>query len=64
MHEPEHAGSKLIEDQAHRFAAACLMPADETAERRLGQVGEMDATIELYSSKVSTTGCLPSWLAE
>ncbi len=28
MHGPEHAGSKLIEDQAQRFAAAFLMPAD------------------------------------
>jgi Zn-dependent peptidase ImmA (M78 family)/transcriptional regulator with XRE-family HTH domain len=29
MHGLEHAGSKLIEDQAHRFAAAFLTPADE-----------------------------------
>jgi Zn-dependent peptidase ImmA (M78 family) len=27
MHDPEHAGTKIIEDQAHRFAAAFLMPA-------------------------------------
>jgi Zn-dependent peptidase ImmA (M78 family)/transcriptional regulator with XRE-family HTH domain len=29
MHGPKDAGNKLIEDQAHRFAAAFLMPADE-----------------------------------
>lgn len=29
MHEPEHAGSKLVEDQANQFAAAFLMPADD-----------------------------------
>ena len=29
MHDPESAGTKIIEDQAHRFAAAFLMPADD-----------------------------------
>jgi Zn-dependent peptidase ImmA (M78 family)/transcriptional regulator with XRE-family HTH domain len=29
MHEPEHAGTKGIENQANRFAAAFLMPADD-----------------------------------
>ena len=29
MHDPENAGTKIIEDQAHRFAAAFLMPASD-----------------------------------
>jgi Zn-dependent peptidase ImmA (M78 family)/transcriptional regulator with XRE-family HTH domain len=29
MHGPEYAGTKLIENQAHSFAAAFLMPAEE-----------------------------------
>jgi Zn-dependent peptidase ImmA (M78 family) len=29
MHQPEHAGTKAIESQANRFAAAFLMPADD-----------------------------------
>jgi Zn-dependent peptidase ImmA (M78 family) len=29
MHTPEQVGSKVIETQAHRFAAAFLMPADD-----------------------------------
>jgi Zn-dependent peptidase ImmA (M78 family)/DNA-binding XRE family transcriptional regulator len=29
MHNPQHAGTKLIEDQANQFAAAFLMPADD-----------------------------------
>ena len=29
MHEPEHAGTKGVENQANRFAAAFLMPADD-----------------------------------
>jgi Zn-dependent peptidase ImmA (M78 family)/DNA-binding XRE family transcriptional regulator len=29
MHDPEHAGSREIENQANQFAAAFLMPADD-----------------------------------
>ena len=29
MHDPEHAGTKMIEAQAHRFAAAFLMPSGD-----------------------------------
>jgi Zn-dependent peptidase ImmA (M78 family) len=29
MHDPDNAGAKIIEDQAHRFAAAFLMPASD-----------------------------------
>ena len=29
MHEPQSAGSKIIEDQANQFAAAFLMPAED-----------------------------------
>ena len=28
LHRPEHAGTREVETQAHRFAAAFLMPAD------------------------------------
>ena len=33
LHQPEEAGTKLAEPQAHRFAAAFLMPADTIGER-------------------------------
>jgi Zn-dependent peptidase ImmA (M78 family)/transcriptional regulator with XRE-family HTH domain len=46
MHVDAEPGSRVIEDQAHRFAAELLMPADEIADelpnradwRRLGQL--------------------------
>lgn len=33
MHEPQHAGTKIAETQAHQFAAAFLMPARSIAHR-------------------------------
>lgn len=33
MHLSDHAGSKLIETQAHQFAAAFLMPADDIKDQ-------------------------------
>lgn len=37
MHQPQHAGNKLVEDQANQFAAAFLMPTDDIR-------GELPAT--------------------
>lgn len=47
MHDPESAGAKIIEDQAHRFAAAFLMPASDVR----GELPPMPAWNEFLTMK-------------